>query len=119
MHLLVMTLITIGWNVGHGRDLANLMPERSVATRAFDLVIGDMFLMHELRGIFRTQEDRFIMTFQTLSFRDMAISLNDAEMALLTGYPSSNILLVIEAPTFDLDIPFRLDMAGGASSDGA
>jgi hypothetical protein len=75
--------------------------------------------MHELRGIFRTQEDRFIMTFQTLSFRDMAISLNDAEMALLTGYPSSNILLVIEAPTFDLDIPFRLDMAGGASSDGA
>jgi hypothetical protein len=93
------------------------MPKGSVATRAFDLVVGDMFLMHELRGIFRTQDERFVMTFQTLSFRDMAISLNHTEMALLTSHPSCNILSVIEAPTFDLDIPFRLDMTGGTPSD--
>jgi hypothetical protein len=94
------------------------MTERSVATRAFDLVVGNMFLMHELRGIFRRQEDGFIMTFQTLSFRDMAVSLHNAEMALLTGDPSGNILPVIKAPTLDLDIPFGLDVAGGASSLG-
>jgi hypothetical protein len=116
MHFLAVALITIGWNVGEGRDLANFMSERSVAARAFDLVVGNMFLMHELGGIFRRQEDRFIMTFQTLSFRDMAISLHNAEMALLTGDPSGNILPVIKAPAFDLDIPFGLDMAGGTSS---
>jgi hypothetical protein len=90
-----------------------------VATGAFDLVVSDMFLMHELRGIFCTQEDRFIVTFQTFSFRDMAISLYNAEMALFTGYSSRNILFVIEVPTLDLDIPFRLYVAGGTSSDGA
>jgi hypothetical protein len=48
----------------------------------------------------------------------MAISLNHTEMALLTGHPSCDILSVIEVPTFDLDIPFRLDMTGSAPSDG-
>jgi hypothetical protein len=50
------------------------------------------------------------MAFNTFSFRDMAISLNNTEMALLTGDPSCNIFSVIEAPAFDLDIPFRLDV---------
>jgi hypothetical protein len=59
------------------------------------------------------------MTFQALSLRDMAISQYNAEMALLASDPSGNILLVIEAPTLDPDIAFRLDVAGGASSDGA
>jgi hypothetical protein len=63
MHLLVMTLIAIGGDMGDGGDLSNLMPERGVATRTFDLVVGDMFLMHELRGILRTQDKRFVMTF--------------------------------------------------------
>jgi hypothetical protein len=103
--------------MGHGGDLSNLMPQGCVATRTLDLVVGNMFLMHELRGIFRTQEDRFIMTFQTLSFRDMAISLNDTEMAFFTGDPSFDILFVIEAPTFYLDIPFGLDMTGRTPSD--
>ena len=103
--------------MGEGGDLSNLMPQGRVATRTFDFVVGDMFLMHELRGIFRTQEDRFIMTFHTLSLRDMAISLNHTEVALLTGYPSCDILSVIEVPTLDLDIPFGLDMTGGAPSD--
>jgi hypothetical protein len=57
------------------------------------------------------------MTFQTLSFRDMAISLNDTEMAFFTGDPSFDILFVIEAPTFYLDIPFGLDMTGRTPSD--
>jgi hypothetical protein len=49
----------------------------------------------------------------------MAISLYDAEMALLAGDPSGNILFVIEAPTLDPDVPLRLHVAGGTSSDGA
>jgi len=112
-----MTFITIGGDVSDGGNLPNLMPERSVATRAFDLVVGDMLLMHELRRVFRTQDERFIMTFQTLSFRDMSVSLNHAEMALFAGHPSRDILSVIEAPTFYLDIPFRLDVTGGTPSD--
>jgi len=59
------------------------------------------------------------MTFQALPLRDMAISLYNAEMALLASDPSGNILLVIEAPTLDPDIPFRLHVTGGTSSDGA
>jgi hypothetical protein len=59
------------------------------------------------------------MAFQALSFRDMAISLYDAEMALFASDPSGNIFFVIEAPTLDPDIPFRLHVAGGTSSDGA
>jgi hypothetical protein len=90
-----------------------------VATGAFDLVVSDMLFMHELRGIFRSQEDRLIMTFYALSFRNMAIPQYDAEMALLASDPSGNILFVIEIPTFDFDISFRLYVAGSASSDGA
>ena len=82
-------------------------------------MFGDMFLMHHLRGIFRAQQDGLVMTFQTLPFGDMAVSLNNAKMALLTGDPSGNVLPVVKAPTFDLDIAFRLDMAGRTSSHGA
>jgi hypothetical protein len=113
-----MTLITVGWNVGDGGYLSDLMPEGSVTTRTFNLMISDMFLVHELRGIFGCQQNGFIMTFETLSFRDMTISLNDAEMALLTGNPPCNILFVIETPTLNFDITFGLDMTGGTSSDG-
>jgi len=119
MHFFAVTPITIGRNVAEGRDLANLMPQRRVAIGAFDLVVSDMFFMHQFGGIFRGQEDRFIMTFYALSFGDMAIPLYDAEMALLAGDPSGNILLVIEVPTLDLDISFRLHVAGGTSPDGA
>jgi hypothetical protein len=49
----------------------------------------------------------------------MTIPLNHAEMAFLTGHPSRDVLFVIEVPAFDLNIPFRLDMAGRAASDGA
>ena len=50
------------------------------------------------------------MTLKTLSLWDMAIALNDTEMALHTGYPSCNIFPVIKIPTFDFNIPFGFDM---------
>jgi hypothetical protein len=49
----------------------------------------------------------------------MAISLYNAEMALLASDSSGNILSVIEIPPFDFDIPLRLHVAGSTSSDGA
>ena len=78
-----------------------------------------MLLMHNLGGIFRAQQDGLVMTFQTFPFGDMAVSLNNAEMTLLTGDPSGNVLPVVKAPTFDLDVALRLDMAGRTSSHGA
>ena len=94
------------------------MPNGSMAICAFDLMIGDMILMHELRGIFGAQYFRFIMTLDTFPFRDMTVPLNDIDMALLTGHPSCNILPMIEIPAFDLDVPFGLDVAGGTPSYG-
>ena len=82
-------------------------------------MIRDMLLMYELGGIFRAQEDRLIVTFDTFSLRHMAIPLNDAEMAFFASHPSRDVLFVIEVPAFDLNIPFRLDMTGSATPDGA
>lgn len=48
----------------------------------------------------------------------MAVPLNDAEMAFLTGHSSRYVLSVIEVPALDLNIPFWLDMAGRAASYG-
>jgi hypothetical protein len=81
-------------------------------------MVGDMVLMYELGGILRSQEDRLIMAFDTFSFRHMAISLNDTEMAFLASHPSRYILSVIEVPAFDLDVPLRLDMTGSAAPYG-
>jgi hypothetical protein len=88
MHFLTVALVTIGWGIGNGGNLPNLMPKRSMTARAFDLMIRDMFLMRELGGVLGTQYDRLIMTLKTLSLGHMAVSLNDTEMALHTGYPS-------------------------------
>ncbi len=119
MYFLAVAPITIRRSMGEGRNLADLMPQGRMAAGAFDLVVSHMFFMHHLGGEFRTQEDRFIMTFQALSLRDMAISLDNAEMALLASDPSGDIFLMIKAPPFDPDIPLRLHVAGGTSSDGA
>jgi hypothetical protein len=54
----------------------------------FDLMVCDMILMDELRGEFGAQYFWFIMALDALSFRDMAIALNDTEMALFTGHTS-------------------------------
>jgi hypothetical protein len=58
------------------------------------------------------------MAFDTFSLGYMTVPLNHTEMAFLTGDPPGDILSVIEVPALDLNIPFRLDMAGGAPSDG-
>jgi hypothetical protein len=58
------------------------------------------------------------MAFNTFSFWHMAVPLNDAEMAFLTGHPPSNILPMIEVPAFNPDVPFGLDMAGSTASYG-
>jgi hypothetical protein len=73
-------------------------------------MVGDMFFMHDLRGIFGTQYHRFIMTLKTLSLWHMAIPLNHTEMTFLTGHPSGDIFPVIKIPTFDFNIPFGFDM---------
>jgi hypothetical protein len=77
-----------------------------------------MFLMHELRGIFTPQDFRLTMALETFPLRDMAIPLKNMDMAPLTGHPSGNILPMIECPTFDLDIPFRFNVTGGATPYG-
>jgi hypothetical protein len=81
-------------------------------------MISDMFFVHELRGIFGIQYFRLTMTLETLPLRDMAVSLNNIDMALLTGHPSGNILPVIKIPSFDLDIPFGFDMTRSTTSHG-
>jgi hypothetical protein len=57
------------------------------------------------------------MAFHTFSLWDMAIALDHAEMALFAGHPSCDILPMIETPAFDLNIPFRFDMARSTPAD--
>jgi hypothetical protein len=49
---------------------------------------------------------------------DMGVSLHDIVMAPLTDNPSCNILPMIETPTFDLNVPFRLHMTRGTAAYG-
>jgi hypothetical protein len=80
-------------------------------------VVGDMIFVHELRGILGSQYFGFIMTLETLSFRDMAVSSYHIDMTLFTIHASCNIFPMIEAPTFDFNVPFGFDMAGGTPSN--
>jgi hypothetical protein len=82
-------------------------------------MVGDMFLMHELRTVLSNQDFWFGMTSPALSLWHMAIALNNTEMALFTAHPSCNISSMIEIPSFDFDVPFRLNMARGTTSYGA
>jgi len=58
------------------------------------------------------------MTLHTFSLWDMAVPLNNTEMAFLAGHSSCDILPVIEAPAFDPDVPFGLDMTGSTTPYG-
>jgi hypothetical protein len=58
------------------------------------------------------------MAFHTFSLRDMAIPLNNTEMAFLTSHPSGDILSVVEVPSLDPDVPLRLDMTGSTTPYG-
>jgi hypothetical protein len=102
--------------VSNGRDLPDLMSDRGMAFRTFDLMIGDMFLVHELRGIFGVQYFKFSMALDTFPFRDMAIPLNDIEMAFLAGHPSRDILTMIKTPAFDFNISPGFNVARGTTS---
>jgi hypothetical protein len=95
------------------------MPDVCVAICAFNLVICDMIFMHELRGIFRAQDFRFIMALDAFPLWDMGVSLHDIDMAPLTDNPSCNILPMIETPTFDPYVPLRLDMTRSTTAYGA
>ena len=55
------------------------------------------------------------MAFNTLSFRNMAVPLNNTEMAFLTGHPSLNIFPMIEVPTINFNISLRCEMARGTT----
>jgi len=59
-----------------------------------------------------------MMALEAFPLRDMAIALHHIHMALLTGHPSCNILPMIETPALDFNIPFGLDVAGGATPHG-
>jgi len=91
------------------------MPERGVAIGAFDLVVGDMILMYELRGVLGAQYCRFIMALDTFSFRNMSIPLNNTEVAFLTGNPSFDILPMIETPSINFNISLRCEMTRGTT----
>jgi hypothetical protein len=119
MDFLAVALITNGGRMDKGENRSDLMPNITVAICAFDLVVGNMILMHELRGIFGPQYLGFFMTLSTFPLRDMTISLNDINMAFFAGYPSFNILPMIEAPTFNFNVSFGLNMTGGTTTDGA
>jgi hypothetical protein len=91
------------------------MSERGVAICAFDLVVSDMILVHELRGILGAQYFWFIMTLDTFSFRNMSIPLNNTKMAFLTGNPSFNILPMVETPSINFNISLRCKVTRGAT----
>jgi len=85
----------------------------------FDLVIGDVFLVKNLGGVFRTENDGLIMAFDTFSFGNMSIALNHAEVTCLTGHPSFNIFPMVEAPISDFNVSLRFEVTRGATADGA
>jgi hypothetical protein len=116
MDFLAVALVTIAGKMGEGGNLSDLMAYKRMTTGTFDLVIGDMFLMQDLGGKLGGDDLGFVMTLDALSFRDMAIPLNHAQMALFTGHPSGNIFLMVETPAFDLDVAFRLNVARGTTS---
>jgi hypothetical protein len=119
MYLLAVASIAEGGRMGKGRDLSDLMTQRTMAVGTFDLMIRDVLLMKHLGSIFGAQKNGFVMALDAFSFRNVSISLNHADMAFLTGHPSLNILPVIETPVFNLDVPLRLKMTRGATADGA
>jgi hypothetical protein len=113
---LAVALITNGRKMSEGEDGSDFMSNCCVAIYAFDLVAGDMILMHKLRSIFSSQYFGFFMTLETLSLRDMAVPSYHIDMTFFTSHPSRNIFPMIEAPAFDFNVPFGFDVARGTSS---
>jgi hypothetical protein len=117
MDFFAVASVAIAWEMGHRRDHPDLMLDGIMTIGAFDLVFRDVLLVKKGRGEFGAHNLRFIVTFHTLPFRDMAVPLDDAEMALFAGNSPGNVLPVIETPSFDLDVSFGLNVARGAPPD--
>ena len=56
------------------------------------------------------------MALDALPFWNVAVSLQDAEVASFARNPSRDIFSVIKVPSFNVDVSFRLNVAGGAPS---
>jgi len=119
MGILAVTSITVGGHMSNRGNLADLVLERRMTGNTFNLVIRYMFSVERLGGILGDKNLRFVMAFDALSFGNMGISLNHAQMTLLASNPPRDILAVIEIPALHIDIALRLDVAGSAASDGA
>jgi hypothetical protein len=117
MHFFAVALVTDDRrSTGKGKNRSDLVSNVTMAICAFDLVVRDMVLMNELGGILGAQYSRFIVALYTFPLRDMGVSLNNIDMTLLTGHSPGDILSVIETPTFDLNVPFGLNVARGATA---
>jgi hypothetical protein len=114
--LLTVAFVTDGRRMEHCEYRPDFVLNLSMTIHTLDFVVGDMVLMHELRGIFGVQYFGLMMALETLSLRDMAISLNDMNVAPLAGDPPGDIPPVIEIPALDIDVAFGLNVAGGAPS---
>jgi hypothetical protein len=55
MDFLAVALITNSWGMDNGENRPDFMPNVRVAICTFDLMVGDMILVHEFRGIFGAQ----------------------------------------------------------------
>lgn len=64
------------------------MTKGSMTISTFDFMVCNVILMDELRGEFGGQDFWLIMALDALSFGDMAVALNDTEMAPFTGHTS-------------------------------
>jgi hypothetical protein len=82
-----------------------------MTVHTFNFMVGHMFFVHKLRGIFRGQKERFIMALEAFPLGDMALALDNIHMALFTRHPSGDILPMVKAPAFHFNIPSWLGMA--------
>jgi len=56
------------------------------------------------------------MTLETFPFWNMTIALNHIHVAMLTFYPSLNVLSMIEIPSFNINVTFGLNVTGLATA---
>jgi hypothetical protein len=116
MDFLAVALIADSRRMDNGEDRPDFMPDVRVTVCTFDLVVRNVILVHELRGIFGAQYLWLVVALDTFSLRDMTIPLNDADMAPFADDPPCNILPMIEIPTFDFNISFGFKMARATPS---
>jgi hypothetical protein len=87
------------------------MFDLGMASRTFDLVIGDVLPMDKFGRILPREKLGLIVAFQALILRNVAISFINAGMALKTTHPPFDVSLVVEACPLDQNVALWLDMA--------